>query len=141
MLLSQEVRKGKPTGLRIGLTTAKGLALATGKRLIGVNSLDALASQIATSRNLICAMLDARKKEVFAAFDCKKSPTSVERCSDFLSAPVTAICATISETVTFVGDGSQLYKKELQEVMETCPEWAEGLPLHAEPVVMARYGK
>ena len=29
----------------------------------------------------------------------------------------------------------------LQEAMETCPEWAEGLPLNAEPAVMDRYGK
>jgi DNA polymerase len=31
--------------------------------------------------------------------------------------------------------------EELQTYMETCPEWAKGLPLKAVPVVMERYGK
>ena len=33
------------------------------------------------------------------------------------------------------------YKQELQQVMETNPVWAKGIPLKAEPVIMTRYGK
>ena len=49
------------------MATAKGLAAAAGKVLVGISTLDALASKCVTDR-LICAVLDARKKEVYAAF-------------------------------------------------------------------------
>ena len=57
---------GSFTGLRIGLATAKGLAAAAGKLLFGVSTLDSLAAKCSTEK-LVCAVLDARKKEVYAA--------------------------------------------------------------------------
>ncbi|TBV83385.1 MAG: tRNA (adenosine(37)-N6)-threonylcarbamoyltransferase complex dimerization subunit type 1 TsaB [Desulfobulbaceae bacterium] len=65
---------GSFTGLRIGLSSAKGLALATGKPLIGVSSLDGLAVQCVHQSLPICALIDARKQEVFAAFYQTTSP-------------------------------------------------------------------
>ena len=58
---------GAFTGLRVGLATAKGLALATGCPLLGVSSLQCLAMQLPFPRLLVCVMLDARKQEVYAA--------------------------------------------------------------------------
>ena len=57
---------GSFTGLRIGSTTAKGLGLALKKPLIHVPTLDAMAFQIFGTSGLICAMMDARKGNVFA---------------------------------------------------------------------------
>ena len=54
---------GSFTGLRIGMATAKGLAVAADKPLLGVSTLDGLASKCNGSK-LICAILDARKNEV-----------------------------------------------------------------------------
>ena len=46
------------------------------------------------------------------------------------------------EIVLEVGyDESPTVLKNLQQLMEETPSWAEGLPLSAEPVVMRRYGK
>ena len=59
---------GSFTGLRIGLSSAKGLALATGKPLLGISSLDGLAAQAIYQPLPVCALIDARKQEVFAAF-------------------------------------------------------------------------
>jgi len=60
---------GTFTGLRIGLSTVQGLALAESKPIAGVSSLDALAAQVMAtpgeSRSLVCALLDARRKEVY----------------------------------------------------------------------------
>jgi len=106
---------GSFTGVRIGLTTAKGLALATGKPLIGINSLIALASQVPCSNDLICSMLDARKKEVFAAFYKKNSLGTVMQSGNFLSVAPAILCDAISEPVIFVGDGALLYKSEIEE--------------------------
>ncbi|MFK8302515.1 tRNA (adenosine(37)-N6)-threonylcarbamoyltransferase complex dimerization subunit type 1 TsaB [Capnocytophaga stomatis] len=57
---------GSYTGLRIGVSTAKGLCFALNKPLIAISTLQILASQI-TDNQLIIPMLDARRMEVYSA--------------------------------------------------------------------------
>ena len=66
---------GSFTGLRIGISTLKGLAEATGKPLVGVSSLEALAWQVFPAERLIVPMLDARRKEVYAARYMRRGTT------------------------------------------------------------------
>ncbi|APY11272.1 tRNA (adenosine(37)-N6)-threonylcarbamoyltransferase complex dimerization subunit type 1 TsaB [Seonamhaeicola sp. S2-3] len=62
---------GSYTGLRIGVSAAKGLAFALNKPLISVPTLDALAQQVQCKEGAIVAMLDARRKEVYSAvYNC-----------------------------------------------------------------------
>ncbi len=58
---------GSFTGLRIGLATAKGLALGAGIPLVGVSSLLVLAMNAAGARDPVGVVLDARRGEVFVA--------------------------------------------------------------------------
>ena len=63
---------GSFTGLRIGLSCAKGIAMATGCGLVGIPSFDAMAFRSAQRNNietgrLICVVGDAREGEVYAA--------------------------------------------------------------------------
>jgi tRNA threonylcarbamoyladenosine biosynthesis protein TsaB len=58
---------GSFTGLRIGMAAAKGLAMAIGIPLLGVETLDALALSCSAVVEQICPVLDARKQEVYAA--------------------------------------------------------------------------
>lgn len=61
---------GSYTGLRIGVSTAKGLAMALDAALIGVPTLEAMAASVhpfAADGDVACALLDARRDEVYAA--------------------------------------------------------------------------
>ncbi|MNQ00336.1 tRNA threonylcarbamoyladenosine biosynthesis protein TsaB [compost metagenome] len=58
---------GSYTGLRIGVSAAKGLCYALGIPLIAVDTLQILASQANVSDGLIVPMLDARRMEVYSA--------------------------------------------------------------------------
>jgi tRNA threonylcarbamoyladenosine biosynthesis protein TsaB len=58
---------GSYTGLRIGVSAAKGLCFALDKPLISVPTLDALAHQVKNPEGVIISMLDARRMEVYSA--------------------------------------------------------------------------
>ncbi len=58
---------GSYTGLRIGVSAAKGLAYALERPLIALPTLDVLAQQVRADRGTIVAMLDARRMEVYSA--------------------------------------------------------------------------
>jgi tRNA threonylcarbamoyladenosine biosynthesis protein TsaB len=61
---------GSYTGLRIGVSTAKGLCFALDKPLLAVQTLKAMAAQMAaftTPDTLLCPMIDARRMEVYCA--------------------------------------------------------------------------
>lgn len=58
---------GSYTGLRIGVSAAKGLCFALDKPLISISTLEALAHQVNASEGVIIPMLDARRMEVYSA--------------------------------------------------------------------------
>lgn len=99
---------GSFTGLRIGMATAKGLAAAAGKPLFGVSTLDSLAAKCITSK-LICTVLDARKKEVYAAFYRCNDNGQSKRVTDMTVMAPEKLASAISEPVVLVGDGAMVY--------------------------------
>ncbi|PTM11449.1 MAG: tRNA (adenosine(37)-N6)-threonylcarbamoyltransferase complex dimerization subunit type 1 TsaB [Bacteroidetes bacterium] len=58
---------GSYTGLRIGVSAAKGLCYALNKPLISISTLEALAHQVKINEGIIVPMLDARRLEVYSA--------------------------------------------------------------------------
>jgi tRNA threonylcarbamoyladenosine biosynthesis protein TsaB len=58
---------GAFTGLRVGLSVARGLACATGVAVVAVPTLEALARTVTEHEGGICTLLDARKGELYSA--------------------------------------------------------------------------
>jgi len=104
---------GSFTGLRIGLSTVKGLALGAGKPVAAVSTLEALARSVPPCRRLLCPILDARKKEVYAAFFRPDGNGEWSRQTEDLALPPGRLADRIGEPVLFVGNGIDPYRQVL----------------------------
>lgn len=117
-LFASTVGPGSFTGVRGGVATIQGLALATGKPCAGYSSLAMLAMNFSLSTIPVCPMLDARKGELYAAlYDCS-SPLPSPRIGDCVlppSALLDRIAAATGEPVIFVGDGAVRYRDQIAD--------------------------
>lgn len=105
---------GSFTGLRIGMAVIKGLAMATGKPVCGISSLEALAAPFAACLVPIYPMIDARKHEVYFAVYGNNEGRLVEVRPAGVC-PVSAVTAVISGLCLFVGSGAYAAKQEIRE--------------------------
>jgi len=115
---------GSFTGLRIGLSAAKGLSYASGKPLIGIPTLDALALNMTFSSYLICPIQDARKGEVYTAL-YRPGDNSPEKMTDDMAVDPSALAGMITQKTVFLGDGVNRYRellmKQLGELYNEAP--------------------
>ncbi len=107
---------GSFTGLRIGMATAKGLCHGTSKPLIGISSLDAIGASVSSGK-LICAVLDARKKEVYSCFYRNRGKAYAERCSEPAVLSPEVLARQINEPVVMAGDGVDVYNRVWSELL------------------------
>jgi len=100
---------GSFTGLRIGLALAKGIAFAGGLPLVGVPTLEALAHVAdAAPGETICAALDARKREVYAALFAA-TPDGPRRVSTDVALAPETLAARLTPPCVLVGDAGEVY--------------------------------
>ncbi len=106
---------GSFTGLRIGLSTVKGLSFATGKPVVSVPTLEAFACNFPFCQYPICLLLDARKKEVYTGVFrwidnelIKVLPETAISIENLLGNEIFS-----NDKFIFSGEGCSLYKKEI----------------------------
>ncbi|MBM4262523.1 MAG: tRNA (adenosine(37)-N6)-threonylcarbamoyltransferase complex dimerization subunit type 1 TsaB [Deltaproteobacteria bacterium] len=115
--IAVSIGPGSFTGVRIGLSTAKGFAFGCGIPVVGISTLMAYATAV-SGFECVCPLLDARKKEVYAAlFRCEAG--KIQRLTEDLVAPVAGIVQQIAQrgasTCALIGSGAQLYGRAIQD--------------------------
>ena len=107
---------GSFTGLRVGLSAVKGLALAAERPVVGVPTLDALASNLPFTPYLICPLLDARKGEVYTALYKDGDGGRIEQLAPYqVLAPLDLLEKIPLQETIFLGDGVEAYGELIEE--------------------------
>jgi len=131
------------TGLRVGISTAQGLAFALGRQLIGVSSLEIIARQ-AGAAALICPMMDARRGQVYTClYRTTRAGTLVRVEPDTVIDPA-VWAGRLSGTVLFTGSGAIRYH---ELITGACPGTVmvapavEGIPRASTLALIAAEGR
>jgi tRNA threonylcarbamoyladenosine biosynthesis protein TsaB len=111
------VGPGSFTGLRIGLSTAKGLVAAGGQPLIGVSTLEAMAWTLPYCAFPICPILDARKGEIYCALFRHEGDRLTRLMDETAVAPQTFL-RRIQQPTVFMGDGLGVYETLVQSELK-----------------------
>jgi len=121
---------GSFTGLRIAFAALKGFALALGKKIVSVPTLDCIAHPFSAFPGLCVPVLDAKQRRFFAA-----AYRGGERLSAFLDAPPEELAALIAEKsplcaapdlVLLAGDGALMAKDALSPLLKKSALLVEG---------------
>ena len=107
---------GSFTGLRVGLSAVKGLALAAERPVVGVPTLDALAFNLPFTPYVICPLVDARKGEVYTALYKDGEGGRVEQLTPYqVVAPLDLLEKLPLQETIFLGDGVEVYGELIKE--------------------------
>lgn len=114
------VGPGSFTGVRIGVCACKGLAMANEKNCIGVSTLLALAYNLISFNCIACAVMDARRAQVYNAIFKIQGGTITRLCED-RALSIEELGNELknqykNEEITLVGDGANLCYNELQKL-------------------------
>jgi tRNA threonylcarbamoyladenosine biosynthesis protein TsaB len=133
---------GSFTGVRVGLSTVQGLALASGRPCLGLSNLDVLAARIAGEADCLVAIVDAYRGEVFARrYDREARPLE----PGGRQSPEAAL-AELPASTALVGSGATTYAALVAErapharVPARSPHLARMLGVLAEPRLRAGEG-
>jgi tRNA threonylcarbamoyladenosine biosynthesis protein TsaB len=123
---------GTFTGLRIGVATARALGQARAIPVVGVSTLEALAvAALATGRERVLTVLDARRREVFAAHWRAGTGVRPKRLIDPLAVAPVGLAERVADIASagpVVGDGAVAYREVLEASGAEVP--SDDSPLH-----------
>ncbi|HSD29461.1 MAG TPA: tRNA (adenosine(37)-N6)-threonylcarbamoyltransferase complex dimerization subunit type 1 TsaB [Vicinamibacteria bacterium] len=116
---------GSFTGLRVGLGSVQGLALASGRPCVGLSTLDVLAASAAGSSGTIVAVVDAFRGEVYSGVYDASGRLRGERAVG----PLAAVLEGVPAGSAFVGDVAVAEREAIRRAVPgaTFPDWARFL--------------
>jgi tRNA threonylcarbamoyladenosine biosynthesis protein TsaB len=115
---------GSYTGLRIGVSTAKGFCFALDKPLIAVNTLEAMAYQVKDlyeASHLLCPMIDARRMEVYCQILDNKMNTVLETEAKIIDEESFTELLK-QQKIVFIGDGSAKCQEKITHTNAIFPK-------------------
>ena len=114
------VGPGSFTGIRVGLSTIKSFAYASRKPIAPVSTLEALAFKLRFPQGrLICPVLDAKKKEIYAAlFETKDRKFKKLIPQGAYSPDYFFSLLPSHRVISFVGNGIQTYKDKILQYLK-----------------------
>ena len=108
---------GSFTGIRIGVSCAKGLAFANDIPCYGISTLEAMAWSVSNQDALICPMMDARCNQVYTAlFRCRNN--TIERLTADSAMKIDewiVVLQEYNEKTVLLGDGATVFCQTLQQ--------------------------
>jgi tRNA threonylcarbamoyladenosine biosynthesis protein TsaB len=137
--MAVSIGPGSFTGLRVGLSLAKGMTSTLGLPLVGVQTLKALAWRYRPSRLPIGAILDARKGEVFYSLFEEREGKLERKTPDSALSPE-ALANEIRDPTLFVGSGVRVYGDFLQNRLGSLAIYASPNPESPDPADIAYLG-
>lgn len=110
---------GSFTGVRIGVAAAKGFAWGAEIPCIGVSTLEAMAKGFGLSDGIVCAVMDARRAQVYNALFRMEKGVCTRICPDRAIAleELSRQLQEYHEPIFLVGDGSRLTFDTLHEIL------------------------
>lgn len=112
---------GSFTGLRIGSSTAKGIALALSKPIISVPTLEGLAYNLYGAKGLVCPIMDARRNQVYTGL-YRFAGEDFQVVSGQKAVSIGELIEELNEKtepVWFLGDGVPVYHERIADNMKT----------------------
>jgi len=114
--IAVSVGPGSFTGLRIGLSVAKGLCYARSLPILGIPTLEAIAFPLKEIPYLICPVLESKKDEIYDVVF--RGGDSLHRVMDYKCEDIQSLLARLSllkEKIIFLGDGIKKYQDNIKE--------------------------
>jgi tRNA threonylcarbamoyladenosine biosynthesis protein TsaB len=106
---------GSFTGLRIGISVIKGLSYAMNKPVAGVSSLDGIAFRFSCTSIPVCAMMDAKRNEVYCSIYHFNEGRLIAKTPEVVVGPKEAVAMTKGKPALFAGSGSKAYKEMIEQ--------------------------
>ncbi|NQT95893.1 MAG: tRNA (adenosine(37)-N6)-threonylcarbamoyltransferase complex dimerization subunit type 1 TsaB [Candidatus Omnitrophica bacterium] len=128
---------GSFTGLRVGITTMRALALSLKKPIVGIPSIDAIAHNLSGYKGYASVIIDARQEKVYArrySFSAKR----IEPKGRIALLGIDELLKNIKGPTIFLGDGLEIYKDRIIEEKKELAAFAQESTYYPKAAIIGR---